>query len=101
MLRKKLTAEETKRALEYREGDIVQIRADGDLYAGRIGVIIGIGIYISKKWRPELSYHIKFSDTEGIAVPCCRIRLIREAGSDEDLPESKSQFLPMRTFWFY
>ena len=101
MKRTKLTAEETKRALEYREGDIVQIRADGDLYAGRVGVIIGIGVYKAKKCRPELSYRVKLSDKEGISVPCCRIRLIREAGSDEDLPEKKSQFLPIRIYWPY
>lgn len=95
MKKKKMSAEEFNRATGYREGDIVQIRPDGDIFAGRVGMIIGINVFKSKRWRTEFAYNVKLSDNEGVSAPACRLRLIREAGSDEDLPESKSQFLPM------
>lgn len=98
---RKMSAEEAKRALEYREGDIVQIRPDGYECSGRLGMIVGVSIYRQKSGKPEaFSYRIKLSDHEGISAPCHRIRLVREAESKEDLPEEKSQFLPIHT-WRY
>lgn len=92
---KKMSADEFSRATEFREGDWVQIRPDGDAFAGRVGIIIGITVYRHKTWNPEFSYQLKLSDKEGVSAPCSRLRLIREAGSDTDVPESKSKFLPM------
>lgn len=93
----KMSAEEFSRATEYREGDIVQIRPDGYTHSGRLGQIIGVTIYKQKSGKPlDLSYRIKLSDEEGISAPAHRIRLVREAESNEDLPERESQFLPVR-----
>lgn len=94
---KKMSAEKFKRATEYREGDIVQIRPDGYEYSGRLGQIIGVTIYKQKSGKAlDLSYRIKLSDEEGISAPAHRIRLVREAESNEDLPERESQFLHVR-----
>lgn len=100
-IRKRMSAEEAKRALEYREGDIVQIRPDGYEHSGRLGMIIGINVYKQKSGKPyAFSYRIKLSSNESVAAPCNRIRLVREADSSEDIPEEKSHFLPVRS-WRY
>lgn len=100
MIRKKMTAEEFKRATEYREGDIIQIKPDGFPHSGRLGVIIGISIYKQRPAKAEsFSYRIKLSDSECISAPCHRIRLVREAESNENVPENKSQFLPDRSYY--
>lgn len=96
-----MDAEKMSRELDYRVGDIVQIRPDGYKYSGRFGMIIGINSYKQKSGKGEsLAYMIKLSDKESVSAQCYRIRLVREAGRDEDLPESKSQFLPVSGYRF-
>lgn len=95
-IRKKMSDDELRRLLDYQVGDLIQVRPDGYEYSGRLGKIIGITFYRERPGKPDvLSYNLKLSDHEGVSVPCYRLRLIREAESDEDLPEKKSQFIPM------
>lgn len=92
---KKMSADDFRRALEYRAGDLIQIRPDGDAYAGRLGIIIGVSLYKVNNRKSTIAYNVKLSDNEGVSVQCYRLRLIRAAGSDEDVPEKESQFLPL------
>lgn len=79
--RKEISADELSRALDYKIGDIVQIRADGLPCSGRLGEIIGISLYKSRADREDaLSYSIKLSDNESFACTCHRLRLVRAAG---------------------
>lgn len=92
---KKMSAEDFRRATEYMVGDLIQIRPDGEPYAGRLGIVIGVSLYKVNNRKSTISYNVKLSDNEGISVQCYRLRLIRAAGSDEDIPENESQFLPL------
>lgn len=102
--KKNMTPEELSRALDYYEGDIVQVKADGREFSGRLGIIMEIKLYNPAESNIEgaLAYRIKFSDTEGAALTASRIRLVRAAGSDENLTETQSKFLPEHrgfSFW--
>lgn len=91
-----LSKERLLRALDYQVGDIVQIRPDGKKHSGALGEIIGIGVYRTDKELDDLFYYtVMLSSKVGITVPRYRIRLVREAGSNTDLPESESKFIPL------
>ena len=91
-----MSADELRRALDYQEGDIIQIKPDGKEYAGRLGMIIGIQFCagIRPESEDSLSYRVKLSDSDGVALAANRMRLVRAAGSNKTLSEQESKYKP-------
>lgn len=67
--------------LDYKEGDIVQLKSGK--FAGRSGMIIGIRVFEYKDGEPDLAYRVKLSDRKSIEVSARRMRFVRR----ESVPE--------------
>lgn len=65
------------RDLDYLVGDVVQIKADGKKYAGKMGVIIGIRAVVYDAGNADLAYTIKLSDKKSVEVSAYRLRFLR------------------------
>lgn len=76
-----MTAEEFRRKADYFEGDIVQINTGK--CAGRVAVIISIGIYATAKGVYGLIYNLKLSDSQGIRATANMFSLVRHADDAE------------------
>lgn len=63
---------------DFKVGDVVQMKADGQKIAGRVGEIIGIR-YIERKGEGLLSYTIRFSDNESIEANASNFVVVRSA----------------------
>ena len=63
---------------DFKVGDLVQLKADGQAYAGKVGEIIGIR-YIERKGEGLLSYTIRFSDNEATETNASRLKVVRSA----------------------
>ena len=61
--------------LDYKEGDIVQLKS-GKL-AGRSGMIIGIRVFEYADGTADLAYRVKLSDRKSIEVSARRLRFVR------------------------
>lgn len=75
------TAAATPRLLkdfDFKVGDLVQLKADGQEFAGKVGEIIGIR-YIERKGEGLLSYTIRFSDNEATEANGGRLKVVRSA----------------------
>lgn len=77
-----MTAEAFKRKVDYFEGDIVQI-IDGE-HAGRIAMIISIGLYTNSRGFSSLIYNLKLSDRQGIRATANMFSLVRH-GDDAEI----------------
>ena len=87
---RRIEAPEITRAWDYNVGDVVQIRADGKKYAGKMGVIIGIrAITYDKNGTSDLAYTIKLSDKKSVEVSAYRLRFLRHGDEKAAAPEPK------------
>ena len=77
----KLTAREFRERTEFFVGDVVQIV--GGKYAGRIAIIMRIDPYTTDRGDDSLSYCLRLSDKEGIAIRGAFLRFIRHADDAE------------------
>ena len=85
---RRIEAPEISRAWDYNIGDVVQLKADGKKYAGKMGVIIGIrAIVYDETDTADLAYTIKLSDKKSIEVSAYRLRFLRHGDEMATEPE--------------
>lgn len=74
---RRIESPETCCPLDFREGDIVQIKAAGERNSGRVGMIIGIQLFESKSGNNSISYCVKFSDNEASCFTADKMRFVK------------------------
>lgn len=68
---------QTKSFIDYETGDIVQVRATGKRYTGRIGMIIGVRYTKFDRSGDGLIYTVKFSDNESCDYVAKNLTFVR------------------------
>lgn len=76
-----MTAEEFRKKIDFSEGDIVQL-ISGE-HAGRLAMIISIGIYTNARGFSGLIYNLKLSDSQGIRAAANMFSLVRHSDDAE------------------
>jgi bifunctional DNA-binding transcriptional regulator/antitoxin component of YhaV-PrlF toxin-antitoxin module len=73
--------EELREKLDYKVGDIVQVKRGKN--SGRVAIIMRISPHIDDSGEDVLSYEIKLSDREGLSLTGRSLQLIRRADAAE------------------
>ena len=64
-------------ALDYRVGDLVQIRAKGYRHNGEIGTVIGIRLKLNKYGKYQFFYTVKLGEKKAVEMNGNGIRYIK------------------------
>ena len=83
---RRIETPETRRILDFAEGDYVQIIGKG-IASGKVGVIIGIRL-ITFTHGADIAYTVKLSDTKSVEVCGGRLRFLRHSNEEQKLKEN-------------
>lgn len=85
---RRIETPETRRILDFAEGDYVQIIGKG-IATGKVGVIIGIRlITFTKDNGADIAYTVKLSDTKSVEVCGGRLRFLRHSEDKQEPPKN-------------